>query len=122
MAGVLAGFRCVGVAMCCCSVVQCSAVCCSTIVKWQEYWLASGVSVLQCAAVCCSVLQFVNMRGQCDDDVARMLASFRCECVAMCYSVECGAVCCSTTITWQEYWLALCVSVLQRVAICCSVL
>ena len=54
--------------------------------------------------------------------MARMLARFRCECVAMCYSVECGAVCCSTTMTWQEYWLASCVSVLQRVAACCNML
>ena len=107
----------------CCSVLQCTAVCCG-VFRWpvggaREHRppVAVRCSVLQCVAMCCSVLQ----------------------CVAACCSVlQCVAVYCSVSqsvavylFVQQECIVSLlhgvavccnvCCSVLQCVAVCCSV-
>ena len=88
--------RCVAV---CCSVLQCVAVCCS---------------VLQCLAVSCSVLQWQWQHGE---RVLFWLRSWGCLLPGCCIVLQCAAMCCSVLLCC----LVRC-SVLQCVAVCCSLL
>ena len=107
-----------------CTVLQCIAVCCST-----SHCVAACCSVsqrvcivLQCVAVFCSVLQCVAVR--CIPErkiiISRGLLTLHCsvlQCVAVCCSVlQCVAVCC---FVWE--CVAVCRSVSQCVAVCRSV-
>jgi len=94
----------------CCSVLQCVAVCCSLPVKCRS---RAALRELQCVEVCCSVLGRV--------------AVYLLECVAV------HAVWCSVLSQWSAFfgsWGALfgsvlqcgAVSLLECVAVCCSVL
>jgi len=123
----------------CCSVMQCVAVCCSVL-----QCIAVTCSVMQCATVCCSVLQYGAVR-------CSVL-----QCVALCRHIcvlQCGAkfdlqwilklkfvgLFCLVSVkrdvrTWAYpqsspsvscsvvQRVAVCYSVLQCVTACCSVL
>jgi len=130
----------------CCSVLQCVAVCCS-VLQWKSRTkCAVCCSVLQWksqtkCAVCCSVLLFVPVR-HIYIHIRVCVAVCVLQCVAVCYSVlQCVAVCCSETYIYPyihahihtlvhiEKMSRECSkisdemrSVLQRVAVCCSVL
>ena len=86
----------------CCSVLQCVAVCCMCCSVLQY------VPVLRCVAVCCSVFQCVVV--YCSVLQCVVVSCFVLQCVAMCSS--------ELRRTWPRHsW-----PVLQRVAVCCSVL
>jgi len=91
VARVLAGVMC-----------ECVAACCSVL-----QYVAVWCNVLQCFDVGCTVLQYSKSRERYDDDMANLLAGFRCECVAMC----CSVVQCVTV------WCILSLCVVQCVAV-----
>jgi len=95
------------VAACCCSVLQCVAVCCSVL-----QCVTVCCSVLQCVAVCCSVLQSVNEHRS-----SFLNPSVLTKTIAEANSWLCSCVCCSVLL---QCVVAVCCSVLQCVAVCCS--
>jgi len=115
----------------CCSVLQCVAVCCSVrleslvsasdaLVSTSEAEMmryVSRYSVLQCVTVCCSVLQCTPRVSASDAETS---ASVRAE-------TTCSYLIISPSNVqgYIEPWHAICISrysVLQCVAVCCSVL
>jgi len=134
----------------CCSVLPCVAVASQPApLAISTPFSFTGTSVLQCIAVCCSALQFVAVccsviaaspclwpqahpilihRYECAEMFVAVL-----QCVTVCCSVlQCVAVCCSV-LQWHRSLrlspqaphshsqVRVYRSVLQRVAICCSV-
>ena len=84
------------------SVLQCVAVCCSVL-----QYVAVCRSMLQCVAVCCSLSHMIRLSHLPAQPTQRKTVQ---------NSVH-VAVCCSVL-----HRVALCCSVLQCVAVCCSVL
>ena len=130
----------------CCSVLQGVTVCCSVLqcVAVSRVGMREGVCVLQCVAVCCSVLQCVAVYCFLESEYER-------ECVFQCVAVNlnrsCRSIflyfCCNThcnkhrnthyhtgSVHMCSYSFLdsghesehVCCSVLQCVAVCCSVL
>ena len=106
--------QCVATIATCCSVLQCVAV--------PHPVMGARQRPAQVVAVCCSVLQGVAVQSVAV--CCRVL-----QCVAVCGSVrQCFAVCPSTPCTGRFsvfsvlQCVAVCCSVLQCVAVCCSVL
>jgi len=122
----------------------CVAECCSAlrfvVVYCSHTWslLKSGFFVLQCAAVCCSVLQCVAVTRDlyCNQN---FLCCSMLQCVAVCcrhtwsllqsdsIALHCVAVRCSVLQCLAINYLYcnldfLCCSIVQCVAVCCSVL
>jgi len=119
----------------CCSVLQCVAVCCIVL-----QCVAMCCNVLQCVAVCCSVLQCASCNqtssNLADQHAHPWVGVAMCCRVLQCFTVwstsrfysmlQCVAVCCSVLQCVAVYcsvlqYVAMCCSVLQCVAVCCSV-
>jgi len=90
---------------------RCVAVCCS---------------VLQCIAVCCNVLQCAAEHAQASAQGGCQVCCCVLRCVAVCCGVlRCVAVCCRACANWFLRRMTGTIvrgSVLQHVAMCCSVL
>jgi hypothetical protein len=102
----------------CCSVLQCVAVCCSVL-----QCVTLCCSVLQCVAVCCRVLQCVfRMFSECFQCVA-VGRSLSCALFASCYLAHARSHTLSHSVLLiPQPRCAVCCSVLQRVAVCSTVL
>jgi len=110
----------------------CSAVCCRDARQLRERCVAVCCSVLQCVAVCCSVLQCVAVCGSVLQHVAVYCSVLQCvlQCVLRCVlqcALQCVLQCvlqcalyCALQLSSRTPRVASC-SVLQRVAVCCTV-
>jgi len=103
----------------CCNVLQCAV--CFVLLRAVAHLVLSR-SVLQCVVVCCSVMQ----RGAAWLSVVQCVAQYD---SGSCSVVQCGAVycvlrACSPLMLGRSMlqYVAVCCSVLQCVAVCCSVL
>jgi len=113
------GRSCVAV---CCRVLQCVVTgCCSVLQCCVCVWQFMFCSVLQYVAVCCSML----LQG--------VVTCYKLHSAVYMYGGSCGAVCCSVLqcvvagccSVLQRCvcrWYVMCCSILQSVAVCCSVL